>query len=252
MSTFFCFCLIAGIAVSGGVLESRIIGGDFAKQSKFAFVASLRTNSNKFLCGGAIVHKYWVLTAAECVQKQSTNNLTVVVGTPDLNSGGVNHQVSLIRIHPNYVPNTKENNIALVKVSSKIAENKNVEKIDMAKTVISDDKDVEVAGWGAMQKDSPQNFTNSLHWVELKTYSFTNCKRSLPQIYYYNICTKGKASKGVCNGDVGSPLFRRGGIFSSDELHGIVSQYANCANGLPDVYVSVAAFKLWIDQEIGK
>ncbi|KAF5307395.1 hypothetical protein FQR65_LT06909 [Abscondita terminalis] len=249
MNTILCVYLLVGITACAGILQERVVGGDLAKQSKFPFVASLRTNANKFLCAGAIVNRSWVLTAAECVQRQTVNNLTVVVGSTDLQVGGVLHRVSLIKMHPNYINRTKENNIALIKIVNQFAENKNVEKIRIAKDPISDGKDVEVAGWGSIGFPN-QNYTNNLRWIEMKTISFSDCKKYLPNIYYYNICTKGKTTRGPCHGDVGSPLIRRGGFFSNTELHGIVSQYAHCANGLPDVYVSTTAFKLWIDQII--
>ncbi len=55
---------------SSFISGERIIGGRLARNGEFPFVISLQiydSNSSAGLCGGSIIDKYTILTAAHCV-----------------------------------------------------------------------------------------------------------------------------------------------------------------------------------------
>jgi hypothetical protein len=55
---------------SSFISGERIIGGGLARNGEFPFAISLQTfepNSLVLLCGGSIIDKYTILTAAHCV-----------------------------------------------------------------------------------------------------------------------------------------------------------------------------------------
>lgn len=56
----------SGRTVCGLARRSRIVGGEEAKQAEFPWLAAL-SRRGKFYCGGALVSRKHVLTAAHCM-----------------------------------------------------------------------------------------------------------------------------------------------------------------------------------------
>ena len=46
----------------------RIVGGHDAKPGQFPYQVSLQVNDYDHLCGGSIIDRKWILTAAHCVE----------------------------------------------------------------------------------------------------------------------------------------------------------------------------------------
>lgn len=61
--------LILGfVAFAQSRWAGRVVGGFFAEPNQFPHQISLY-RSGRFTCGGSIIRKNWVLTAAHCVDK---------------------------------------------------------------------------------------------------------------------------------------------------------------------------------------
>merc|ERR1712215_80895 len=73
MKIFVVFCFIAAAAAKPqgspavGYADGRIIGGEEAPPHEFPWQISLR-NLGSHICGGSIINKNQVITAAHCVQ----------------------------------------------------------------------------------------------------------------------------------------------------------------------------------------
>ena len=55
---------------------SRIVGGSAAKVNSWPWQAMLLIN-NRPSCGGSLVDRYWVVTAAHCVNGRSPSSLKI-------------------------------------------------------------------------------------------------------------------------------------------------------------------------------
>ena len=68
------------------------------------------------LCGGSIITPSQILTAAHCVNGVSASQIVVYAGCNNRQTCSQVLRVSMIKIHPNYFPNTNVNDIALLRL----------------------------------------------------------------------------------------------------------------------------------------
>ena len=65
-------------------LHTRIINGKNVKKHAWPYQVSLRLRG-RHICGGSLIRRDWVLTAAHCIRRRPTPSLyTVVVGKYEL------------------------------------------------------------------------------------------------------------------------------------------------------------------------
>ncbi|XP_058797811.1 chymotrypsin-2-like [Phymastichus coffea] len=227
----------------------RIVGGHDAPEGKYTYQVSLRLQ-NLHICGGSIINKRWILTAAHCVLYLEHKAIEVVAGT-NLIEGG-NKQVyhsEYITYHENFTLTDVENDIALIRVDKDIKFNDKVQPIalpDPVETYKVGDS-AKLSGWGHTKVHG--QVPNKLQEIDLNIYGQDKCRQELwylAQITDSHICTKTKFGEGACNGDSGGPLVANGIQI------GIVSFGHPCAKGRPDVFTRVHTFLDWIAAEQAK
>ena len=173
----------------------------------------------------------------------SPSSYTVVTGSTTLNNGGDRYSVEKIIAHSGYNPNTVENDIALLKVSSPIQFNDNVAAIEPETEHIGEG-DCVISGWGTTSY--PGSIPNNLQFLALKTISHSDCSSAWgsTEVFESNICTLTVRGEGVCHGDSGGPLAANG------KQIGVVSWGNPCANGRPDVFTRVSSFADWLNENM--
>merc|ERR1712033_78505 len=107
----------------------RIVGGEVAADGEFPWQVSLRTVGGlgaTHFCGGSIIDKDWVLTAAHCCAGQLPLTMHVVAGGIELLTFEEEEQTRNVReiiMHPNYDSNTISNDICLLHLSESVVWN---------------------------------------------------------------------------------------------------------------------------------
>ncbi|XP_076235742.1 chymotrypsin-2-like, partial [Calliopsis andreniformis] len=243
-------------------LDPRIVGGSPAPLGKYPYQVSVKQilNNSYTVCGGSIISKRYVLTAAHCIYKNTPTYYSVVAGTIDLMNNGDVYKAEELIWHADYNPKTIVNDIGLIRVNRDIQFTKYVQPIPIATTIrklynklyfaVSRNKFLKLNKNDTTVKSLKKLSTNSsvsnkLQAINLTIISQSLCKENMP-IRETNICTLTKSGEGACKGDSGGPL-----VVNNTQV-GIVSfGYIQCAAGLPDAYTRVYSYGKWIAKKSG-
>jgi secreted trypsin-like serine protease len=235
-----------------------IVGGTAVPNGTYAFMAALldkRRAGDAFdeqFCGGTLIDKDSVLTAAHCLVNPKPDKLQVVVGRTALNQNrGQLRSVSRRFVQPRYNGNGYD--AAVLKLGRPV---KGIKPIKLATAKQNNLEKpghiLTAAGWGVV-KQRPGPFdvrTFRMHEVSVPVVSDSRAKRAyqsqglkyLPSLQV----AAGKKGNGACFGDSGGPLFDSG----SRTQVGITSHGAGgCGTArYPGVYTEVnnAQIGKWI------
>lgn len=102
MLVFFVFIMFVGSSSAEFKSSSRVVGGAAVREDQAPYHAALLYFDDNFYgCGGAIIHQFFVLTAAHCFKEAEAEaeDVRVLVGTNDLKKGTDFHQVDKVITH---------------------------------------------------------------------------------------------------------------------------------------------------------
>ncbi|KAK4873577.1 hypothetical protein RN001_012937 [Aquatica leii] len=237
------FVLVLLFVESRSFVDWRIVGGSSSDDGEYPYQVSQKVY-NRHNCGGSIIDSSTILTAAHCVYRHPPEEMTILVGSNKLNQGGVTHPVKKYIMHQMYDQKTLQNDIALIKLSTRIHFTSSVHSIALDHEYIPGGIDCVLSGWGWISY--PGSSVNKLQHVSLKTTDIDVCRDRLSTINYpildTNICAFTKNKQGGCRGDSGGPLVANG------KQIGILSWLRYCGTGVPDVFTRVSSYIDWIDK----
>ncbi|MBL4901272.1 MAG: serine protease [Desulfocapsa sp.] len=236
----------------------KILGGIESKQGDWPWMTAIlrSTVTNMYqaqFCAGVLIDKNWVLTAAHCVEDESTSTINVAVGVFDLNTfSGGRISVSSIRIHPDYDTNNIQNDIALLQLSSPSSQQiislfsgKSTENVPPSLL----GRMLTAMGWGEADSNTGLYFPEKLRQVNLPVVDNRFCDYPLP-FTSSQLCAGYTTGKDACRGDSGGPVVHQiDGVW----VHtGLVSYGVSCdkSDGWYGVYTRTSAFVDFIKQYV--
>ncbi|XP_058798701.1 chymotrypsin-2-like [Phymastichus coffea] len=191
----------------------------------------------------------------------------VVMGTSLLNAGGESHHIARVDVHLDWIDSPKlsyQNDLAIItvdillvkeyprswKLASKIFFNAYKQKAKLPTKEVQDGEVADFTGWG-LTLQTPKTRPKNLQRIKTTIVTNEKCRKKMVNgarlmIYKTQVCAFRTSGIGACSGDSGSPLVVNG------EIVGIASWVRNkrCANGSPDVYTNVYAYKDYIESII--
>merc|ERR1712212_1034334 len=219
MKIFVVFCFIAAASAKPqgspavGYADGRIIGGEEAPPHEFPWQISLR-NLGSHICGGSIINKNQVITAAHCVEGALPILDSVVAGAHHriLEGGHQTRRVAKMEHHASWNTPPFNNYVALITVSE------------------------------------PFHFSDPNVQPQLPQHSREQCEEIFPGYISDGMICAGGKGHATCNGDSGGPLVcpDANGV---GKLAGLVSfGYTGCTDA--GVYTMVSHYEEWITERL--
>ncbi|GBP06442.1 Trypsin-1 [Eumeta japonica] len=187
-----------------------VVGGVSTSIKEFPYLVSIWKNG-VLHCGGTIVTRQYILTAAHCVRDESSFVYSVLVGTSDLESGGERYNVKTIVKHSKY-KSGRDYDIGLLEIDGTLSFNDKVAPAQLPDKAIkfTEGTFFNITGWGDTEWGGSQSRTllrTLVPWV-----SGTTCRQEYTgttKITIRMLCA-GSEGHDACQGDSGGPLTLNG------------------------------------------
>ncbi|XP_058627252.1 chymotrypsinogen B2-like isoform X2 [Onychostoma macrolepis] len=238
-------------------VRGRIVGGEDAMAGVWPWQVSIHVIGIGHDCGGTLITKDWVLSAAHCFQRNDESDTVMYFGRRSQSGSNLNEasrRASRIINHPNYGSPPFDNDIALVQLSSSVNFSDYIRPVCLAavNSTFVTGTESWVTGWGKLQPGATQ-FPDVLQEVMIPVVSDSDCNKNYGGGFTKNMMCAGllnEGGKGACQGDSGGPMVSRNGSLWIQS--GIVIFGRRCADPtFPTVFARVSQYQDWIKSYMG-
>jgi len=206
----------AGLDSTGAVARSLLQDTDdrppklqCGDKTAYSYVVSLMSERGSFLCGGALIRKNWVLTAAQCVdvsfwQKAEMHPRINIAGrTPGTSAQTLRTIATFVPVQWNGDPRSGYD-VALLKLE-KAACMDPIPIADLDFNMTTDEPFLYL-GWGRFGGGGA--FSDVLQAADMLWIPREDCRERLVEnkVTKQMLCAQGVTTQGLCAGDEGSPL----------------------------------------------
>lgn len=163
-------------------LHGRIVGGFALDITQVPWQVSIQTNNSVHFCGGSIIHKRWILTAAHCLTsiQNKTSSIQVRVGATDRKTEGEIFEIEQVFMHHMYDKLNKfDFDFGLIKLKKGLRFNKKVRAIAFAQfgdSEVRNGTKCLVSGWGETNNGNESN--QKLRAVEVPIVDHELCNKA--------------------------------------------------------------------------
>ncbi|XP_067645162.1 seminase [Eurosta solidaginis] len=197
-------------------------------------------------CGGSLISRTHVLTAAHCMEGRVRSQVTVHAGASTLSQSGITRQIAEVYTSGAYNTRTRHSDVAVLKLVSAI-NSTSVGTIGLCNTPIKRGVGLRVYGWGLIAENGVRP-SNRLRTIRVPVIRRQRCRRQyrgVSRLTRTMFCAAALGRRDSCTGDSGGPAVANGRVC------GIVSFGAGCARlNFPGVYTSVAAVREFINRSL--
>merc|ERR1712110_1086229 len=251
--------------------SDRIVGGkEVNPKYKLPYqvlVSPCNKQGQCFMCGGTILNKRYVVTAAHCLYAgkdlmtlKGGSKFRVMLGEHDHCKATSSFVLaSAVHKHPKFDPSSPsgDNDIAILKLAKDLTFSDKIKPVCLPTSATKDysGKASTVSGWGGTKAYTPLNPVDQPRQCALKEAILNILKPSDKKCSDFigdsssttQLCAWAKG-KDACQGDSGGPLtVAENGKYV---LLGVVSYGSGCAAEHPGVYARVQGFLPWIKKII--
>uniref|UniRef100_A0A672YG37 coagulation factor Xa n=1 Tax=Sphaeramia orbicularis TaxID=375764 RepID=A0A672YG37_9TELE len=230
---------------------TRIVNGEDCPPGECPWQALLVNEDDIGFCGGTILNRFFILTAAHCMNQ--SRHIHVIVGEFDrlVNHGNeAVHNVEAVLIHHQYQSNTYHNDIALMKLATPIRFSRYILPAclpthNFAEKVLMKQDVGMVSGFGRLGEK--RQTSQILQRLTLPYVDRAACRESTKFTVSSRMFCAGydTIEKDACQGDSGGPHVTR--YHDTYFVTGIVSWGEGCAaKGKYGVYTQVSKYIRWI------
>lgn len=253
---------IASLSCANGAsdnrISSRIIDGKAAAKKQFPFFAQVIALQRQYpylvevLCGGCLISKKFVLTAAHCLL--GDQEIAVMFGSINVNDTADEEMrwVDEYWWHAGFNYDTLQDDIGLMKLKAAVEYSDSVMAIKLY--CYNGDTPpgtlVQVAGDGLVN-DTTNQLPDNLQYGDFRTISNEQCAKAYSIITPANICAVGVTDQATCSGDSGSGMVQN---TATGPMHiGIVSfgSALGCQDG-PGSFTRTSNYTTWIKDIMSK
>ncbi|MGW1893011.1 S1 family serine peptidase [Streptomyces sp. NPDC002004] len=236
------------------VADSVVVGGYPVQIADSPWVVALSsrdrfggTRAGQF-CGGVVVGRSTVLTAAHCVGEDvlggstgSVRDLKVIAGRTDLRTtNGTEVAVRSVRINPGYDSATNAGDMAALTLQTPLPASYVIPMAGRGDPAYREGTQAKVYGWG--DTTGVGSYAQVLHAADVQVLPDSSCQRAYPGVPDGKYLPDSMLCAGVpqgghdaCQGDSGGPLVAGG------RLIGLVSWGSGCGRAdSPGVYTRIS------------